>query len=240
MTRMSGQSCVREQGTGAKGSGRSSVITGVSFSAGKKVSRSHKCPPSSSSSLTSAATSHKSLGSVRMKIHFPTEHNESIQKNKLNNQVSSLPASLSDLFLPTSDMSGLIPSIPSACCKNIWHCNRLDCALSEHQMCFTQKCYTRLDCLRVFLRIRDLVRLRPSAASCTQSWLNSTPGPGPKTALSLSSSASSFSHVKLKCSHSEARTCETKQNSGGWRATEVNSIRPAFKFVIKYTAAYSC
>lgn len=119
MTRMSGQSCVREQGTGAKWSGRSSVITGVSFSAGKKVSRSHKCPPSSSSSLTSAATSHKSLGSVRMKIHFPTEHNESIQKNKLNNQVSSLPASLSDLFLPTSDMSGLIPSIPSACCKNI-------------------------------------------------------------------------------------------------------------------------
>lgn len=68
---MSGQSCVWEQGSGVKGSSASSVIAVVSFKTGKKVRRSQSCPPSSSSSLASAPTSHKILGSVTKEIHFP-------------------------------------------------------------------------------------------------------------------------------------------------------------------------
>lgn len=87
MTRMSGQSCVWEQGSGVKGSGGSSATAGVSFRTGKKVSRSQSCPPSSSSSLASAPTSHRILDSVAKETHFPTEltsNTHSLVKRKIS------------------------------------------------------------------------------------------------------------------------------------------------------------
>ena len=69
--RMSGHSCVCEQGSRVEGSGELPGTAGVSFRTGKKVKQS--CPPSSVSSLASAPTSTRILGSVTNQTHLFTE-----------------------------------------------------------------------------------------------------------------------------------------------------------------------
>lgn len=71
MMRISGQSRALEQDVGMRGLCWSSVTGGVSLSSGKKVRWSQSCPPTASSSLASAPTSHKIFGSN--KIQLPRE-----------------------------------------------------------------------------------------------------------------------------------------------------------------------
>lgn len=73
MVRMSGQSCVWEQGSGVEVSGGPSVLVGVSLRTGKKVRRSQSCSASSSSSFASAPTSHRIFGSVTKETNVLTQ-----------------------------------------------------------------------------------------------------------------------------------------------------------------------
>lgn len=88
--------------------------------------------------------------------------------------------------------------------------------------------------------MRDLVRLGPSAASCTQSRFSSTPGPGPNTALSLSSSASTCSHLELTCSHSVA--CNWMQKRARVRGNtwdrDAHYYKSDFGFSITFISVY--
>ena len=72
MVRMSGQSCVWEQGSGMEVSGGPSALVGVSFRTGKKVRWLQSCPASSSSSFTSAPTSHRIFSSVAKETNVLT------------------------------------------------------------------------------------------------------------------------------------------------------------------------